>query len=91
MLEKCFAKKYAILLTDENLIDSKKNKYIIVELEQDSSGEFKKICRPNLSSDSDISNAYSDIKHDGVNRWFYDNGLFLYNNKGQISWKFIKS
>ena len=86
-MKKSFLKKYAMLLTYEDLADSSNNKFIIVELQQDLHGNFTKILKPDLSTRKKIYDAYNDVSLDGVNRYFYDNGIFLYNNRGNIYWK----
>ena len=57
-------------------------------------GEYNSFCRARLQSIEEIQNAQKDIEHDGINEWFYDNGVFewkICNNCAQGDWDWIRS
>ena len=57
-------------------------------------GEYSSFCLARLQSIEEIQNAQKDIEHDGINEWFYDNGVFEWkvcNNCTQGDWDWIRS
>ena len=57
-------------------------------------GEYNSFCRARLQSIEEIQNAQKDIEHDGINEWFYDNGVFEWkvcNNCAHGDWDWIRS
>ena len=58
------------------------------------SGEYDSFCFARLQSIEEIQNAQKDIEHDGINEWFYDNGVFEWkvcSNCAQSDWDWIRS
>lgn len=47
----------------------------------DNNGEYASFCPPKINDFANLELAYKDIKRDGINTWFYDNGQFKYNVK----------
>jgi len=57
-------------------------------------GEYSSFCLARLQSIEEIQNAQKDIEHDGINEWFYDNGVFEWkvcSNCAQGDWDWIRS
>lgn len=44
-------------------------------------GEYSAFCRARLQSLEEIEQALRDIKRDGINTWFYDNGIFEFKEE----------
>jgi len=38
--------------------------------------EYSMWCQARIMSPDELEMAYHDVQHDGVNRWFYENGTF---------------
>ena len=52
-------------------------------------GEYTSFCKANPQSIEWLQKAQKDIERDGINEWFYDNGVFTYNmcdKCGEGSW-----
>jgi len=79
--------KYAMILVR---IDSSTSKEVceLVELydKEDDNG-FVSFCSTKLLSPQDLLRAAKDVETDGINRWFYDNGVFTYNEDKTLSWE----
>jgi hypothetical protein len=75
--------KYAMLLVDREKFseDDIEDHHCLVELYQDDDGEWTSFCMATVASPSELEHAYKDVKRDGVNTWFYENGKFTYKVK----------
>lgn len=51
----------------------------LVELYKDNKGDYTSFSRARIKSIEELEQAYSDIRIDGVNEWFADNGTFKWN------------
>jgi len=49
-------------------------------------GEYNAWCKARLGSLEELENAYKDVKRDGVNRYFYDNGTFKWEWEDGHGW-----
>jgi len=55
----------------------------------DKEDEYAMYCKARIMCPGDLELAYQDIKKDGVNRWFYENGTFKFemdDDLGERSW-----
>ena len=52
----------------------------LVELYEDENGEWNSYCNANIQSIKELGDAYADVRRDGVNEWFYENGSFDYDS-----------
>ncbi len=69
--------KYAMILVDiEGSGKEAKEVCELVELYDLADRGFTTFCKATLSSEKDILMAAEDVKRDGINRWFYENGVF---------------
>jgi len=76
--------KYAMLLVDREKFseDDIEDHHCLVELYQDDDGsEGTSFCMATVASPTELEHAYKDVKRDGVNTWFYENGKFTYKVK----------
>jgi len=62
----------------------------LVELYADADNNFTSFCKARINSPKELENAYSDIKRDGINTWFSDNGIFSWNREDKF-WDWIKN
>ena len=72
------------------LVGSRNNKQIceIYELYQDENDEWTLFAAALVDSMEEVEKLYNDIKRDGMNTWFYENGKFLYNlEKEKWEWE----
>jgi hypothetical protein len=44
----------------------------------DNDDEYSMWCQARIMSPDELEIAHSDVQRDGVNRWFYENGIFSY-------------
>ncbi len=51
----------------------------LVELYQDSTGNWTSFCRPSLTSVECLNIATVEVMRDGVNTWFWENGRFSWS------------
>lgn len=79
--------KYALVLVEER---QGKQFCEIYELHQDVRGSWTTLSKASVDSLGDIEKLYADVKSDGINRWFYDNGTFLYHPTKEI-WEWEKN
>jgi len=75
--------KYAMIKVAEEF-DLETNEKIedvceLVELHQDSLGEWIRFYRPTLTSPSCLNIATVEVMKDGVNTWFWENGKFSWS------------
>tara|TARA_R110000744_G_scaffold13402_7_gene39010 strand:- start:574 stop:873 length:300 start_codon:yes stop_codon:yes gene_type:complete len=57
-------------------------------------GEYSSFCLARVQSIEEIQNAQKDIERDGINEWFYDNGVFEWkvcSNCTQGDWDWTRS
>ena len=48
-------------------------------------GGLPAFCKATLMSPSELIQAAKDVHHDGVNRWFYENGTFSWEKEEGMS------
>jgi len=48
----------------------------LMELYDDENGQYNSFCKARIHSIEELEAAYKDIKEDGINTWFYENGKF---------------
>ena len=88
MRKRTFDWKYSLVLVD---IRSGKEICQIYELYQDTDGDWTLFANAFVDSVEDVEKLYENIKTDGINRWFYENGDFLYNaEKERWEWEVKK-
>lgn len=51
----------------------------LVELYPDENGNYTSFCDARLMTVEELENALSDIKNDGINEYFFNNGEFIWN------------
>jgi len=77
--------KYSLVLVKQ---DGEKATCQIYELYKDIAGEWTSLCVPRIDSVVEVEKLYKDIKRDGINKWFYNSGTFLYNSqKNEWQWE----
>lgn len=60
----------------------------LVELFQNEDGEYTSFSQPFITGPDDLELAHFDVKKDGVNRWFYENGKFSWSTEFSFwDWK----
>ena len=82
--------KYAMILTNIEVseLGLEKEIYKLVELYESSDGSgFTAFCNTNIESPEELIRAASDVKKDGINKWFYNNGTFFTNSEGLLDWE----
>ena len=82
--------KYAMILTNIEVSESglEKEIYKLVELYESSEGSgFTSFSNTSIESPEELARAASDVKGDGVNKWFYNNGSFFTNSEGLLDWE----
>jgi|7_EtaG_2_1085326.scaffolds.fasta_scaffold00505_19 hypothetical protein len=81
-----FQWKYGLILVEES---QDKQSCQIYELYQNQNDEWTILAKPSIDSLDNVEKLYADIKADGINRWFYDNGIFLYHSDKE-KWEWHK-
>jgi len=71
--------KYALIKVDE---EESEDICELVEL-YSIDEEWDSFCRAKVLSLEELENAYNDIKADGANLWFWDNGKFSWDYEYQ--------
>ena len=67
-------RKYGLILVHQENGDDYNE---LVELFlNNKTGEWTSFCKLHVSSVSELKDAYNDIKKDGLNTWFFNNGKF---------------
>lgn len=67
--------KYALILVE--IDEDNEETYELVEIYQlDDSEDFGAFCRARIMSIEELQRANTDVERDGVNRYFYDRGVF---------------
>jgi hypothetical protein len=71
--------KYGMILVQIDPEDGEEL-YELVELYDMGGDEMTSpaFARARLMSSKELTMAYQDVQRDGVNRWFYDNGTFIW-------------
>ena len=66
--------------------DGHKPKCFIAEVyDLDRDGHYESFCEARIESMEELKKAYEDIRRDGVNMWFYTNGIFS-KKDGKWDW-----
>ena len=81
--------KYALIKIDyPDLWEGEGDYCELVEVYQDSQGQFTSFNEVRIHSIEELEKAYNDAKRDGVNTWFSDNGIFTWDKKDKCwSWR----
>ena len=81
--------KYAMILVHIASSDSNdiKETCKLVEVYSHGKEGFTSYCNTALLSPGELKRAAADVENDGVNRWFYDNGIFSQDSMGEWSWE----
>ena len=80
-----FEWKYGLVLVRQ---DGGRDTCQIYELYKDIQGQWTSFSSPRIDSVEDVEKLHRDIKKDGINKWFYNNGEFLYNSqKNEWEWE----
>lgn len=56
----------------------------LVELYEDSDGNYTSFSKARIKSFEELQQAYSDVSTDGINNWFAKNGTFEWNAENQF-------
>ena len=77
--------KYGMLLVE---IDEQGEQTCeLVELyDMDEDGHYEAFCRARLMSPEELAAACKDVDRDGGNRWFWENGEFVWEFSEDRSW-----
>ena len=60
----------------------------LVELYEDTSGNYTSFCQAHIHSLEEFNRAHSDIQKDGINTWFSENGIFSWDSEVKFwNWK----
>ena len=83
--------KYGLIKIEyPDLWEDKDGYYELVELYENAEGDYDSFCRARINSLEELENAYNDIKKDGPNIWFTENGVFSWNSEEKFwDWKKI--
>jgi len=82
-----FRWKYGLILVIKDETDSEEDEYELVELMQDQEGNWTSFCKARIHSMVELERAYADVKRDGPNKWFYENGKFTPDESNFWHWK----
>ena len=73
--------KYGMILVEKDQAgDESENIHELVELYEDDDGNWNSFCKARIMSVVELERAHEDVKRDGVNTWFYENGEFSDDN-----------
>ena len=86
--------KYGLIKVaiEEEGTDCEEQVNLLVELYPlGENGEYNSFCTARIQSIEELQNAQADVKRDGINTWFYDNGTFTWDTckncmQGEWSW-----
>ena len=81
--------KYGLIKIEyPDLWENEDGYHELVELYENANGDYDSFCHANINSLEELENVYSDIKRDGVNTWFMENGTFEWNSDEKCwDWK----
>ena len=79
--------KYAMILVYIDP-DNKEETCQLVEVCRDEGQDgFTSFCRASLLNPKELERAAKEVSYDGVNKWFYENGIFYKTHDGYWSWE----
>jgi hypothetical protein len=77
--------KYGMILVE--IADDGEETCELVELyDMDEDGHHEAFCRARVMSPEELAAAAEDVERDGVNRWFFENGDFVWQFSEERSW-----
>ena len=77
--------KYGMILVE--VTDDGEETCELVELyDMDEDGQHEAFCRARVLSPEELAAAAADVARDGVNRWFFENGEFVWQFSEDRSW-----
>lgn len=81
--------KYALIKIDyPGLWETDGDYCELVELYLDDNNEYTSFCKARVNSLEELENAIKDVKRDGINTWFSDNGVFSWRKEDKFwDWK----
>jgi hypothetical protein len=82
--------KYALIEINYPDLWEADDKYCeLVELYEDSSGQYTSFSKASVHSLKELEDAFNDVQKDGVNTWFAKNGEFKWDKEDK-SWDWTK-